>query len=178
MKRNISSLRNSLAVMMLSSAVLVGMFGHTVVAEERYTINLSANVPSDKFHVLPVDVGWISQPQEMHYNHITGKLNIFEKLFQFRNDSGAIQASLTGNLTAEGKPYLSNGKDIIPLVVSFNNKEISNSSDMVVPDTMAKAGGRTMLKISQAGNEKLAVSGSFTGNVDIIFEPALGSGSK
>lgn len=172
MKGNVS-LCNYLVVTMLSGAVLVGVARCAVAAEERYTIKLSANIPSEKFHVLPVEVGWINQTQEMLYNYATGQLKIFEKQFQFKSDSGAIQASVVGNLTDDGKPYLSNGSEVIPLVVSFNKKIINNTSTIVTTADEAKAGGRTMLQISQAENKKLAVSGSFAGDVEIIFEPVL-----
>lgn len=140
---------------------------------QSYTINLSATVPSDAFQVIPVDTGWISQTQDMGYDISTSKLQVFEKQFQYKSTSGAIQATLTGNLNTQGQPQLSNGTDVIPLKVTFNNQEVTNTPATVVEATDAQAGGRTSLKISQADDAALTVNGSFTGAVAMIFEPLV-----
>jgi len=172
MKRNLSLLTTSLATALLSCAV----FGSTVAQaadNQSYTINLTATVPAENFYVIPVDSGWIAQTQEMGYDIATSKLQIFEKQFQYKNTSGAIQASLTGNLNTDGKPQLSNGTDTIPLAVSFNGVQLSKTAASVVTAESAKTGGRTSLKIAQADDAELSVNGSFTGSVAMIFEPSV-----
>ncbi|MFB9085280.1 CS1 type fimbrial major subunit [Erwinia tracheiphila] len=140
---------------------------------QSYTINLTASVPADNFQVIPVESGWINQTQEMGYDIATNRLEIFERQFQYKNTAGAIQAQLTGNLNSDGNPQLSNGTDVIPLAVTFNNQLLGNAATQVVAADAAKAGGRTALRIAQAGKGELNVNGSFTGSVGLIFEPVV-----
>ncbi|MEJ4046171.1 CS1 type fimbrial major subunit [Erwinia sp. SLM-02] len=172
MKRNLSALNKALVTALVSCAVLGGTAAHAADSQS-YTINLSAEVPTDSFHVIPVDSGWIDRTQNMGYDIATQKLQTFEKQFQYKNTAGAIQATLTGNLSADGKPQLSNGSDIIPLAVTFNNVALSKTATTVVSEDAAKTGGRTALKIMQDDEASLTVSGSFTGSVAMIFEPAI-----
>ncbi|WIL44516.1 CS1 type fimbrial major subunit (plasmid) [Pantoea agglomerans] len=172
MKRNFSALNKSLAAALFSCAVFGGVVAHAADSQS-YTINLTATVPSDSFQVIPVDAGWIDQTQDMGYDIATSKLRVFTKDFQYKNTAGGIQATLTGNLNSDGKPQLSNGTDVIPLSVSFNNVAISNTATTVVEAAAAKAGGRTALRIAQADDKALDVNGSFTGSVSMIFEPVV-----
>lgn len=172
MKRNFSALNKSLAAALFSCAVFGGVAAHAADSQS-YTINLTATVPSDSFQVIPVDAGWIDQTQDMGYDIAASKLKVFEKPFQYKNTAGGIQATLTGNLSTDGKPLLSNGTDVIPLAVSFNNVALSKTATTVVEATAAKAGGRTALKIAQADDKALEVNGSFTGSVSMIFEPVV-----
>lgn len=170
MNRRSYFITKPLVAALLSCAALAGA-AHASDSQS-YTINLSATVPSDAFQVIPVESGWIDQTQDMGYDIASSKLQVFEKQFQYKNTSGAIQATLTGNLNSDGKPQLSNGNDVIPLTVSFNNIPLTKTSTEVVSKDAAKAGGRTALKISQADDAALTVSGLFTGSVAMIFEPA------
>ncbi|WP_338558973.1 CS1 type fimbrial major subunit [Erwinia sp. E_sp_B04_7] len=171
MIHNRYTLNKSLVALFLSCAAL----GSSMVQAEdqSYTINLTATVPAESFQVIPVESGWISQTQDMGYDIATSKLQIFERQFQYKNTSGAIQATLTGNLNSDGKPQLSNGTDVIPLDVTFNNVTMSKTAAPVVTAEAAKAGGRTALKISQSDNKPLTVTGSFTGSVSMLFEPVV-----
>lgn len=158
-----------------SGAVFLAIFGGSVAMaanQQSYSIDLKADIPSDAFHVIPVDSGWINQTQTMNYDLGSAKLQSFEKQFQYKNTSGGIQATLT-NTDANGDAILSNGTDVIPLKVEFNGVRLGNTSTTVVDDNAAKAGGRTMLRISQADTKALAVNGSFTGQVAVIFEEAI-----
>lgn len=172
MKRNFSVLNTSLTAALFSCVVLGSVAAHAADSQS-YTINLTATVPSDSFQVIPVDAGWIDQTQDMGFDIATSKLKVFEKPFQYKNTAGGIQATLTGNLSTDGKPQLSNGTDVIPLAVSFNNVALSKTATTVVEAAAAKAGGRTALKISQAEDRALDVNGSFTGSVSMIFEPVV-----
>lgn len=172
MNLNPPSLKKTLTTALVSCIA----FGSTLANAadtQSYTINLSATVPSENFQVIPVESGWVNQTQEMGYDIATNKLQIFEKQFQYKNTAGAIQATLTGNLNSDGKPQLSNGTDVIPLTVSFNNITLSKTAATVVSADAAKAGGRTALKISQDSDSALKVHGSFTGSVAMIFEPVV-----
>lgn len=172
MKRNTSVLNTSLVAALFSCAAFGSVAVHAADSQS-YSINLTATVPADSFQVIPVDTGWIDQTQDMGYDIATSKLQVFEKQFQYKNTAGAIQATLTGNLNSDGKPQLSNGTDIIPLAVTFNNIALTKTAATVVTAEAAKAGGRTALKITQADDGALDVSGSFTGSVAMIFEPVV-----
>lgn len=155
-------------------------FGNWVYAAsnsyQSYSISLTASVPSDTFHVIPVDSGWVNQTQDIGYDISTRKLQVFEKQFQYKNTAGAIQATLTGNLSTDGKAQLANGSaDIIPLEVMFNNVVLSRTATSVISADAAKAGGRTALRIYQADEKALNVSGLFTGSVAMVFEPVTPS---
>ncbi|MCU6336878.1 fimbrial protein [Enterobacter quasiroggenkampii] len=165
-------LNKSLIAVVLSCSAFGSGLVHAADAQS-YTINLSATVPADDFQVIPVDTGWIDQTQDMGYDIATSKLKVFSKDFQYKNTAGGIQATLAGNLNSDGKPQLANGSgDVIPLTVKFNNIALSKTSTTVVTADQAKSGGRTALQIAQADDKELAVSGSFTGSVAMIFEPA------
>jgi len=173
MKIKVSFLTATLAAAL--SCAALGSAVAQAADSQSYTINLTANVPAENFFVIPVNNGWINQTQEMGFDIATNKLQVFEKPFQYKNTSGGIQATLTGNLSTDGKPLLSNGSDVIPLAVSFNGVELSKTAAPVVTAEDAKAGGRTELKITQADDAELSVSGAFTGSVSMIFEPAVGN---
>ncbi|WP_272671846.1 CS1 type fimbrial major subunit [Providencia sp. PROV104] len=164
-------LKKSLMVTLLSGAAFASMFANAA-DEQRYTIELSATIPSEAFQVIPVESGWINQTQEMSYDLGTSKLQAFSKQFQYKNTSGGIQATLI-NTDSNGDPILSNGSDTIPLAVTFNGVKLSNEAATVVAADQAKAGGRTNLRITQKTDNALNVTGSFTGQVAMVFEPAL-----
>ena len=133
MNRQFNAIKTTLAAAFISCAAMTG--AANAAESQSYTINLSATVPSDTFQVIPVDAGWIDQTQDMGYDIASSKLQIFEKQFQYKNTAGAIQATLTGNLNSDGKPQLSNGTDVIPLAVSFNNTPLSKTATEVVSES-------------------------------------------
>ncbi|WP_197058908.1 CS1 type fimbrial major subunit [Enterobacter sp. Bisph1] len=174
MNANFSAMKKTMVAALFITTTFGGAVAHAAANTiESYTIQLKASVPSDDFHVIPVDSGWINQEQDMGYDISTSKLKVFDKQFQFKNTSGGIQATLSGNLNSAGKPQLSNGPDVIPLSVKFNNVALSKTAISVVSDADAKIGGRTSLIIAQDNDQPLTVNGDFTGSVGIIFEPAV-----
>jgi len=167
--------KNTARICLKSGTIFLAIFGSSIAFaanQQSYAIDIKAEIPSDAFHVIPVDSGWINQTQTMDYDLATARLQAFEKQFQYKNTSGGIQATLT-NTDSNGDAILSNGSDIIPLKVEFNGVRLGDTSATVVDDKAAQAGGRTMLRISQADNQSLTVNGSFTGQVAVIFEEAI-----
>lgn len=162
----------NIAISTLISAALFSSVAANAADVQRYAINLKADIPSEIFHVVPVESGWIGQEQEMAYDTGSNKLRDFSKVFQFKNTSGAIQATLN-NTSTTGEAVLSNGSDIIPLDVSFNGIALSNKATTVVEADAAQVGGRTDLVIQQKDVKELTVKGRFTGQVAMIFEPAI-----
>jgi len=156
---------------------LLSSFAALATSSQSYTVELQADVPSDSFQVIPVESGWINQTQYMEYDIPTKKLHAFEKQFQYKNTAGGIQATLT-NTDASGEAVLSNGKETIPLAITFNGVKLSQKTATVVASAAAKAGGRTALKITQANDKALTNEGSFTGQVAMVFEPLIDNSSS
>lgn len=163
--------KKSLSVVFISCAAL-GSIGAHAADEQRYAIDLTATIPTEAFQVIPVESGWVNQTQEMVYDLGTSKLQDFSKQFQYKNTSGGIQATLT-NTDSTGKAILSNGTDTIPLAVTFNGVALNNTAATVVNAADAKTGGRTNLRITQQDDKPLTVTGSFTGQVAMVFEPVI-----
>lgn len=142
---------------------------------EEYEVLLKASVPSDDFHVRPVESGWIGEPQEMVYDPGTQKLQQVKKMFQYKNTAGAIKATLL-NTNDNNSPMLFSGKNSIPLEVKFNNISVNTEGAVVATIAEAKEGGRANLNISTLDDKPLSpetFSGEYTGSVSINFEPVI-----
>lgn len=158
----------SLPVIMLSYLAFSTSLVHAAT-EQRYNIELKADIPALDFHVVPVNPGWINKPQELIFDFSTKRLLPLTKSFQFKANK-AIQASLT-NTNAAGKTVIFNGTTEIPLTVKFNSVVLTKTAAPVVIEALAKTGGRTDLLIQQEADAPLTQTGSFTGNLAIVFEP-------
>lgn len=170
-----AKLSKSLIACAVACAAFTG--SATAADVESYSIQLKASIPSSDFHVRPVEAGWIDQVQTMEYDLATNRLLPVEKLFQYKNTAGAIQASLDANFTdATGSSILYNGTQSIPLKVSFNNTEVTTTAKDVVTSSDASTGGRANLKIESDSSTTLLPgthAGEYTGTVAIIFEPKV-----
>lgn len=169
--KGVCMLKKSLSVVLISCATLGSIAAHAA-EEQRYSIDLTATIPTESFQVIPVKSGWVNQTQEMVYDLGTKKLQYFTKQFQYKNTSGGIQATLT-NTDSTGTAILSNGTDTIPLAVTFNGITLSNRAATVVDATDAKTGGRANLRITQKTDTPLTVTGDFRGQVAMVFEPVV-----
>lgn len=169
-------MRKNLILSIAAVSMLTAISASAGAADlEKYDVLLKASVPSDSFHVRPVESGWIGEPQEMVYDQGTSKLQPVSKMFQYKNTAGAIKATLL-NTDADGAPLLFNGNQSIKLAVKFNDIAVDNKGVDVVSATDAKSGGRANLDISTASAEKLDQSkyaGEYTGSVTINFEPSV-----
>lgn len=167
--------KSLLAGLIASTAMLGGMANAAEM--ETYDIKLKASIPSDEFHVRPVEMGWLEQEQEMEFDIGTKRLKAIEKMFQYKNSAGAIQAQLDPATVSDNNPILFNGTQNIPLSVSFNNTVISaTTAETVVTEADAKTGGRANLKIAMKENTPLTLNtyaGEYTGTVSVIFEPVV-----
>ena len=159
-------------------AICTAMTGAVNAADiETYDVKLKASIPSDEFHVRPVDSGWIDQVQDMEFDVATNRLKPVEKMFQYKNTAGAIQAQLDpSTVGTDNSPILFNGTQNIPLSVTFNNTSISTTAKTVVSAADANTGGRANLKIAMKNDAPLTLSsyaGDYTGTVSVVFEPAV-----
>ena len=139
-------------------------------AREEHRFEVSVDIPTLGFYVIPAETDWIHREQILPWNLHTKSLEGLRKNFEVRHDTSAIAARL------ESEPYLSNGRDDqnIYLRVSFNGQELSNDPlpREVVSAEQAMAGGRFPLEIQPkvpAGGYK---PGVYYGNVQVIFVAA------
>lgn len=171
-------MRKNLILSVAAVSMLTAISSSAGAADlEEYEVLLKASVPSDSFHVRPVESGWIGERQEMVYDQGTSKLQPVSQMFQYKNTAGAIKATLL-NTDDDGAPLLNNGNGDknIKLAVKFNNIAVDNNGVDVVSATDAQKGGRANLNISTASSEKLDPSeyaGEYTGSVTINFEPSV-----
>lgn len=134
------------------------------------TFEVSVSIPSPRFYVIPADPDWIHLEQRLPWNSVTETLSPLRKHFDVKNDSGAIAARLSF------EPYLSNGRetddipDVIPLVVTFNQKRLSLDAHEVISETDGKAGKRVNLEIAAVKPVGGYKPGEYYGSVHLVFE--------
>jgi hypothetical protein len=129
----------SLAALALSSSVTFA------AGEARHSISLIAHVPTNGFYVVPTDADLVNNG-----------------FFDVRNNNGSVHASL------ESVPQLIYGNETIPLQVSFNNKVLTQTPQMVVGESESDVNYRAPLKISAQGTT--FNPGDYTGTVAMTFD--------
>ena len=135
-------------------------------AREQHTFEVSLEVPTRSFYILPAEAGWIHRPQELHWNPPTESLSAVRKYFDVRHSTSGIQARL------EYTPYLSNGRqgEEVLLRVSFNGVLLSSSwLRDVVSQAEAAVGVRALLEIEAQKPAGGYRPGDYQGNVLLLF---------
>ena len=139
-------------------------------AREEHRFEVSVDIPTLGFYVIPAETDWIHREQILPWNIHTKSLEGLRKNFDVRHDTSAIAARL------EAEPYLSNGRDDqnISLRVSFNGQELSHDPQPreVVSAAQAMAGGRFPLEIQPTVPVGGYKPGVYYGNVQVIFVAA------
>jgi hypothetical protein len=140
----------------------------TFAAREEHRFEVSVDIPTLGFYVIPSESNWIHIEQTLPWNVTAKTLGGLRKNFDVKHDTSAIEARLESN------PFLSNGRDEIGLRVSFNGIALSHESipRPVVTAEQAMAGGRFPLEIQPqvpAGGYK---PGIYHGTVQLIFNAA------
>ncbi|MCU1749556.1 fimbrial protein [Pseudomonas sp. 6D_7.1_Bac1] len=142
----------------------------TFAAREEHTFEVSVDIPTLGFYVIPAETNWIHLEQTLPWNLNTSTLGGLRKNFDVKHDTSAIEARL------ESEPYLSNGRDDqnIYLHVSFNGRALSHDPQPreVVPVAQAVAGGRFPLEIQPKAPAGGFKPGTYYGNVQLIFNAA------
>ncbi|MDL5593322.1 CS1 type fimbrial major subunit [Bacillus subtilis] len=146
----------SLAALALSSSVTFA------AGEARHSISLIAHVPTNGFYVVPTDSDLVNKDQDMSFQPSTGKMRDINGFFDVRNNNGSVHASL------ESVPQLIYGSDTIPLEVSFNNKVLTQTPQMVVGESESDVNYRAPLKITAKGTTYNP--GDYTGTVAMTFD--------
>jgi hypothetical protein len=159
-----------LSAIALWAGVTALMSSLAFAAREEQRFDVSVDIPTLGFYVIPAESNWIHREQILPWNLHTSTLEGLRKNFDVKHDTSAIHARL------ESEPYLSNGRDEqnIYLLVSFNGKELSHDPQPreVLSRAQAVAGGRFPLHIQPkvpAGGYK---PGRYYGNVQLVFSAA------
>ncbi|MBV4485295.1 fimbrial assembly protein [Pseudomonas sp. SWRI153] len=135
-------------------------------AREQHTFEVSLEIPTRSFYIVPSEPGWIHQAQELKWDYPSSSLIPLRKYFDVRHSSSAIQARL------EYTPYLSNGKpgEEVLLRVSFNGRLLSSQYQAdVVSQADAAAGVRALLEIEAQKPAAGYRAGDYQGNVLLLF---------
>lgn len=153
-------------------ALCVGVIAcaQAFAAREERTFEVSADIPTLGFYVLPAETNWIHLEQTLPWNRNTSKLEGLRKNFDVKHDTSAIEARL------DAEPYLFNGREDqnIYLRVSFNGQELSHEATPreVVSAAQAMAGGRAALEIQPKEPVGGYKPGTYYGTVQLIFSAA------
>jgi hypothetical protein len=157
------------SLMTLCAGVLTLFSAESFAAREEHRFEVSVDIPTLGFYVIPAETDWIHRAQILPWNISTKSLGGMRKHFDLRHDTSAIEARL------ENVAYLSNGREEqnIYLRVSFADTVLTHETPrQVVSAEQARAGGRYALEIqpiTPAGGYK---PGSYYGNVHLIFNAA------
>ncbi|VVP72607.1 hypothetical protein PS918_01450 [Pseudomonas fluorescens] len=145
-----------LAVLALGSSMAFA------AGEATHSISLVAHVPTNGFYVVPTDPDLVNKDQDMSYQPTTGKMGEVNGFFDVRNNNGSVHASL------ESLPKLIAGAEAIDLQVSFNNKVLTTTPQMVVGEAESDVNYRAPLNIKAVGTT--FVPGDYTGSVAMVFD--------
>ena len=151
-------------------SVMALMSAQAFAAREEHTFEVSVDIPTLGFYVIPAESNWIHLQQTLPWNINTSTLGGLRKNFDVKHDTSAIEARL------EAEPYLSNGRaeQNIYLRVSFNGRELNHDPQPreVVSAAEAMAGGRYALEIVPRVPVGGYQSGTYYGSVNLIFNAA------
>ncbi|MBC2690483.1 MULTISPECIES: CS1 type fimbrial major subunit [Pseudomonas] len=151
-------------------SVMALMSAQAFAAREEHTFEVSVDIPTLGFYVIPAESNWIHLQQTLPWNINTSTLGGLRKNFDVKHDTSAIEARL------EAEPYLSNGRaeQNIYLRVSFNGRELNHDPQPreVVSAAEAMAGGRYALEIVPRVPVGGYQPGTYYGSVNLIFNAA------
>jgi hypothetical protein len=155
-------------------SVMALMSAQAFAAREEHRFEVSVDIPTLGFYVIPAESNWIHLEQTLVWNINTSTLEGLRKNFDVKHDTSAIEARL------DAEPYLFNGRDDqnIYLRVSFNGQELSHDPKPreVVSATQAMLGGRFPLEIQPKVPVGGYKPGTYYGNVQLIFNAAAPAG--
>ncbi|NUU36845.1 CS1 type fimbrial major subunit [Pseudomonas sp. C2B4] len=163
------------AVIAVSLSVSMPMAGAAFAAQEKHNFEVSVDIPTLEFYVIPSEADWIHHQQTLPWDTHSSTLGGLRKNFDVRTDSSAIEARL------ESFPILSSGQDSrddISLRITFNGTELSHQPvpRQVVSREEAVAGKRVRLEIEPRAQPGGYKPGDYYGSVNIIFNVAAPAG--
>lgn len=157
------------SLMTLCAGVLILFSAESFAAREEHRFEVSVDIPTLGFYVIPAETDWIHREQILPWNISTKSLGGMRKHFDLRHDTSAIEARL------ENVAFLSNGREEqnIYLRVSFADTVLTHETPrQVVSAEQARAGGRYALEIQPITPPGGYKPGNYYGNVHLIFNAA------
>jgi len=131
---------------------------------DEHTFEVSIQIPTSDFYVLPVNPVFLEREQRMAWNTVTRTLAPVRENFDVKNISGGITARLGA------VPSLFNGFDSIALNVTFNGQVLGLADTTVVADEQARLGLRVPLVITAVEPEGGYLAGEYYGSVQLMFD--------
>ncbi|WP_053146807.1 CS1 type fimbrial major subunit [Pseudomonas sp. Pf153] len=152
--------------MMAATLVAAGLNPSWVLAADdaRTSIHITANVPNKQFHVQPRNPDF-GRDEVMHYNPANNSLSAVRQTFDVKNTDGSVHAYIQ-----EGRAYLDNGRDRIPLTVKFNDVFLNGVPQEVVDDASSTPGTQAEMLIQYNGISVERNPGLYTGQFTVIYD--------
>ena len=133
------------------------------VDDARSSIHITANIPSQQFHVQPRDPNF-GKDEVMSYNTVSGTLTALRQTFDVKNTDGSVHAYIEG-----GPAALYNGRDAINLTTKFNGITLTALAQEVVDDATSTPG--TQADMSIVADRPLDTqNGLYTADMTVIFD--------
>ena len=132
--------------------------------DERSSIHITANIPNKQFHVQPRNPDF-GKHEVMHYDPVTNWLSSVRQTYDVKNTDGSVHAYVQ-----EGRAYLDNGIDRIPLDIMFNNIRLDGVPQEVVDDATSTPGTQAEMLISAASMSVERIPGFYTADFTVIFD--------
>jgi hypothetical protein len=134
---------------------------------ERQIFEVSVSIPTNDFHVLPVDPQLLTRQQVLEWDASRGGLRPLVANFDVRNSAGAVRAYL------DAAPVMSNGSNTFGLTVRFNGKALAPkavSAVEVLSERAGNSGARVSMEVVPERPEGGYLPGTYYGNVRMIFD--------
>ncbi|WLH13809.1 CS1 type fimbrial major subunit [Pseudomonas hefeiensis] len=131
--------------------------------DARSAIHISANIPTQQFHVQPRDPNF-GKDEIMSYNTVSGTLTSLRQTFDVKNTEGSVHAYIEG-----GPAALYNGRDSIALTTNFNGVTLTAIAQEVVDDAASTPGTQADMTIA-AATPLATQNGLYTADMTVIFD--------
>ncbi|MFL7964038.1 CS1 type fimbrial major subunit [Pseudomonas kielensis] len=131
--------------------------------DARSSIHITANIPTQQFHVQPRDPNW-GKNETMNYNTVSGTLTSLRQTYDVKNTEGSVNAYIEG-----GEASLFNGSDAIALTTAFNGVTLTAMSQEVVDDATSTPGTQAEMTITPA-RPLPTQNGIYTADMTVIFD--------
>ncbi|PJH88113.1 MULTISPECIES: CS1 type fimbrial major subunit [Pseudomonas] len=131
--------------------------------DARSAIHITANIPTQQFHVQPRDPNF-GKDEIMSYNTVSGTLTSLRQTFDVKNTEGSVHAYIEGGPTA-----LYNGSDSIALTTNFNGVTLTAIAQEVVDDATSTPGTQADMTIV-AAKPLDTQNGLYTADMTVIFD--------
>ncbi|OPG70248.1 adhesin [Pseudomonas ogarae] len=131
--------------------------------DARSAIHITANIPTQQFHVQPRDPNF-GKDEIMSYNTVSGTLTSLRQTFDVKNTEGSVHAYIEG-----GPASLYNGSDSIALTTKFNGVTLSAIAQEVVDDATSTPGTQADMTIA-AATPLATQNGLYTADMTVIFD--------